>query len=189
MTAPVLLVRIRSSRWPRLLVLRVNDPNLVLLEQTSNTTHPVSVSFPLASSSDNTHWKCPFLGKFLKNSFSDSNCLTYSYLLIKSNIYFVCLSCIFSCEGYTNLQLCSLLLAKPFQLLEPLQELSCFGEDQQALLCSLREVKFSFATLHLLQCPPHGRQVGQDGLRRVTKEKWPHFSAKSNLDAPSAPKL
>lgn len=99
----------------------------------------------------------------------------------------------FSCKGHTDLQqtLSGLLLDALFHLLEHLQEQRSSGEDQQALLCSPREVKFSFAALHLLQCPSYGRHVGQDGLRYVTKENGLTFWAKSNwmLDAPSAPKL
>lgn len=66
----------------------------------------------------------------------------------------------FSCKGYTDLQPCGLLLAELFQLLERLQEQHSFGEDQQALICSPREVKLSFAALHLLQRSTYGCHVG-----------------------------
>lgn len=68
------------------------------------------------------------------------------------------------------LQQPGLLLGEMFQLLKWLPEQSGSGEDQQALLRSLREVKFSFASLHLLQCPSHRLHVGQDHLQGETEK-------------------
>lgn len=67
------------------------------------------------------------------------------------------------------LQQGGLLLGELFQLLQWLQEQLGPGDHQQALLCSLRQVKLSFASLHLFQCPPHRLHVGQDHLQ-VEKE-------------------
>jgi len=68
------------------------------------------------------------------------------------------------------LQQSGLVMGEVLQLLQRLQDQSGFGEDQQALLCSLREVKLSSASLHLLQRPPHGLHVGQDHLRVETEQ-------------------
>ncbi len=67
------------------------------------------------------------------------------------------------------LQQRSLLLGESFQLLELLQKQFDPGEDQQALLSTLREVKLFFASLHLLQCPPHRLHVGKDHLQVETE--------------------
>ena len=70
------------------------------------------------------------------------------------------------------LQQHGLLLGEMLELLKWLQEQSGLGEDHQAFLCSHREMKFSFVSLHVLQRASHGLHVSKDHLQ-VEADNYP----------------